>query len=52
MPLRAGYKIAPSAVWQILKDTGIDPASARSAQTWWTCLEARRRLTDLAEPVG
>ena len=26
-----GYKLAPSTVWQILKDAGIDPAPRRSA---------------------
>jgi len=29
-----GYKVAPSTVWQILKDAGIDPAPKRSGQTW------------------
>ena len=29
-----GYKVAPSTVWQILKDAGIDPAPRRSGQTW------------------
>ena len=29
-----GYRIAPSTVWQILKDADIDPAPARSGQTW------------------
>ena len=29
-----GYKIAPSTVWQILKDAGIGPAPRRSGQTW------------------
>jgi putative transposase len=28
-----GEKIAPSTVWQILKDAGIDPAPRRSGQT-------------------
>ena len=28
-----GYKLAPSTVWQILKDAGIDPAPRRSGQT-------------------
>ena len=28
------YKVAPSTVWQILKDAGIDPAPRRSGQTW------------------
>ena len=29
-----GYKVAPSTVWQILKDAGIDPAPTRSGETW------------------
>ena len=29
-----GHKIAPSTVWQILKDAGIDPAPRRAGQTW------------------
>ena len=29
-----GYKLAPSTVWQILKDAGIDPAPRRSGHTW------------------
>jgi putative transposase len=29
-----GYAVAPSTVWQILKDAGIDPAPRRSGQTW------------------
>jgi transposase len=29
-----GYTIAPSTVWQILTDAGIDPAPRRSGQTW------------------
>ena len=29
-----GYKAAPSTVWQILKDAGIDPAPRRAGQTW------------------
>jgi hypothetical protein len=29
-----GYVVAPSTVWQILKDTGIDPAPRRSGDTW------------------
>jgi putative transposase len=28
-----GYKLAPSTVWQILKDAGVDPAPRRSGQT-------------------
>jgi putative transposase len=29
-----GVKVAPSTVWQILRNAGIDPASERSATTW------------------
>jgi len=29
-----GDKLAPSTVWQILKDAGIDPAPRRTGQTW------------------
>ena len=29
-----GYEVAPSTVWRILKDAGIDPAPRRSGQTW------------------
>jgi hypothetical protein len=28
------YTLAPSTVWQILKDAGIDPAPRRAGQTW------------------
>jgi putative transposase len=36
-----GYKLAPSTVWQILKDAGIDPAPRRSGQTWRAFLQAQ-----------
>jgi putative transposase len=29
-----GYMVAPSTVWQILKDAGIDPAPRRAGQSW------------------
>jgi hypothetical protein len=29
-----GAKVAPSTVWQILNDAGIDPAADRSSTTW------------------
>ncbi|WP_301175625.1 hypothetical protein [Actinomadura geliboluensis] len=29
-----GVKVAPSTVWEILKDAGVDPAPERSAATW------------------
>ena len=38
-----GYQLAPSTVWQILKDADIDPASARSGQTWRAFLEAQAK---------
>ncbi len=34
-------KLAPSTVWQILKDAGIDPVPARSGQTWRAFLEVQ-----------
>ena len=38
-----GHKLAPSTVWQILKDAGIDPAPRRSGQTWRAFLEAQAK---------
>jgi transposase len=38
-----GYKIAPSTVWQILKDAGIDPAPQRAGQTWRTFLAGQAK---------
>ena len=38
-----GHKLAPSRVWQILKDAGIDPAPTRSGQTWRAFLEAQAK---------
>jgi putative transposase len=38
-----GYKLAPSTVWQILKDAGIDPAPRRSGQTWRAFLRAQAK---------
>jgi hypothetical protein len=38
-----GYTLAPSTVWQILKDAGIDPAPRRAGQTWCTFLEAQAK---------
>jgi hypothetical protein len=38
-----GYMLAPSTVWQILKDAGIDPAPQRSGQTWQAFLEAQAK---------
>jgi transposase len=36
-----GYKLAPSTVWQILQDAGIDPAPRRHGQTWREFLAAQ-----------
>lgn len=36
-----GYGVAPSTVWQILKDAGIDPAPRRSDHTWRAFLNAQ-----------
>src|SRR5262249_55653316 len=38
-----GYKLAPSTVWQILKDAGVDPAPRRSGQTWRAFLDAQAK---------
>ena len=38
-----GHKVAPSTVWQILKDAGIDPAPRRAGQTWRAFLEAQAK---------
>jgi putative transposase len=38
-----GYKVAPSTVWRILKDAGIDPAPQRSGQSWRAFLEAQAK---------
>jgi hypothetical protein len=36
-----GRKIAPSTVWQILRDAGVDSAPNRSGQTWRPFLAAQ-----------
>lgn len=36
-----GYKVAPSTVWQILQDAGVDPAPRRSGPTWRAFLAAQ-----------
>jgi putative transposase len=38
-----GYKLAPSTVWQVLKDAGIDPAPRRSGQSWRAFLDAQAK---------
>jgi putative transposase len=36
-----GVKVAPSTVWEVLKDTGIDPVPQRDRQTWPTFLRSQ-----------
>jgi putative transposase len=36
-----GIKVAPSTVWEILRDAGIDPTPERTSQTWATFLRAQ-----------
>ena len=38
-----GYKLAPSTVWQILKDADIDPAPRRSGQSWRAFLDTQAK---------
>src|ERR1700728_1566339 len=38
-----GHKLAPSTVWQILKDAGIDPAPGRSGQSWRAFLDTQAK---------
>jgi transposase len=38
-----GHKVAPSTVWKILKDAGIDPAPRRSGQSWRAFLDAQAK---------
>ena len=38
-----GYKIAPPAIWEILKEAGIDPAPQRAAATWRQFLSAQAK---------
>jgi putative transposase len=35
--------VAPSTVWKILKDAGIDPTPRRSGQSWRTFLDAQAK---------
>jgi putative transposase len=38
-----GYTLAPSTVWQILKDAGTGPAPRRAGQAWRTFLQAQAK---------
>jgi hypothetical protein len=42
-PAGLGHKLAPSTVWWILKDAGIDPALWRAGQTWRAFLGAQAK---------
>jgi putative transposase len=41
--VRLGHRIAASTVWQILHDTGLDPAPRRSGPTWRQLLSAQAK---------
>ena len=38
-----GHKIAPSAIWEIFKSAGIDPAPQRTAASWKQFLSAQAK---------
>ena len=38
-----GHKIAPSTIWEILKEAGIDPAPRRAAASWKQFLSAQAK---------
>jgi len=38
-----GHKIAPSTIWEILKEAGIDPAPQRTAASWKQFLSAQAK---------
>ncbi|WP_242624225.1 helix-turn-helix domain-containing protein [Micromonospora kangleipakensis] len=40
---RLGYRVAPSTVWTILTDAGVDPAPQRGRPTWTQFLTAQAR---------
>jgi putative transposase len=44
-----GYTVAPSTVWQILKDAGIDPAPRRAADTWRRFLARQTKTIPAAD---
>jgi transposase InsO family protein len=39
--MKLGFAVAPSTVWEILHDAGIDPAPRRAGPTWWQFLAAQ-----------
>jgi putative transposase len=44
-----GHTVAPSTVWQILKDAGIDPAPQRTGQTWRAFLDTQAKTIVAAD---
>jgi hypothetical protein len=46
-----GYKLAPSTVWQILKDAGIDPAPRRTGHTWRAGTPSSPRRSTRCSPM-
>ncbi|HMQ26826.1 MAG TPA: integrase core domain-containing protein [Acidimicrobiales bacterium] len=40
---RLGHKVAPSSVWKILRDAGIDPTPNRTGPTWAQFLRSQAR---------
>jgi putative transposase len=38
-----GYKVAPSTVWRIVRDAGIEPTPTRSGLTWRTFLDTQAK---------
>jgi putative transposase len=38
-----GYELAPSTVWRILKDAGIDPGPTRTGLMWQAFLQAQAK---------
>jgi putative transposase len=49
-----GVKVAPSTVWEILREAGIDPSPGRTAITWATLLRSQAQAllaTDFIETV-
>jgi transposase InsO family protein len=44
-----GHELAPSTVWQILKDAGTGPAPGRSGQSWRAFLDAQAKTVLAAD---
>jgi len=42
-PSRLGHKVAPSSVWKILRDAGIDPTPNRTGSTWAQFIRSQAR---------